>query len=83
MLATAVNKHWHKSRSPFKTLEQTMTKFIVNLARHVIESKVETILQRIDYGGNVSAVARELGKARVQIRRWCKRCDLDPNEFRK
>jgi transcriptional regulator with PAS, ATPase and Fis domain len=32
--------------------------------------------------GNVSAVARELGKARVQIRRWCKRFALDPADFR-
>jgi len=36
----------------------------------------------VRHGGNVSAVARELGKARVQIRRWCKRCDLDPADFR-
>jgi transcriptional regulator of acetoin/glycerol metabolism len=33
------------------------------------------------HGGNVSAVARELGKARVQIRRWCKRFDVDPAAF--
>ncbi len=32
--------------------------------------------------GNVSATAREMGKARVQIRRWCKRYGLDPAQFR-
>ncbi len=32
--------------------------------------------------GNVSATARELGKARVQIRRWCKRFALDPESYR-
>jgi transcriptional regulator of acetoin/glycerol metabolism len=32
--------------------------------------------------GNVSAVARDLGKARVQIRRWCKRFRLDPADYR-
>ena len=32
--------------------------------------------------GNVSATAREMGKARVQIRRWCKRFGLDPANFR-
>lgn len=32
--------------------------------------------------GNVSAVARDMGKARVQIRRWCKRFALDPESFR-
>ncbi|MGZ3438659.1 MAG: sigma 54-interacting transcriptional regulator, partial [Polyangia bacterium] len=34
------------------------------------------------HGGNVSSVAREMGKARVQIRRWCKRWGLDPESFR-
>ncbi len=32
--------------------------------------------------GNVSATARELGKARVQIRRWCKRFGIDPGSYR-
>lgn len=32
--------------------------------------------------GNVSATAREMGKARVQIRRWCKRFGVDPASFR-
>lgn len=34
------------------------------------------------HGGNVSAVARELGKARTQIQRWMKRYDLRSEEFR-
>ena len=32
--------------------------------------------------GNVSATAREMGKARVQIRRWCKRFGIDPSSYR-
>ena len=32
--------------------------------------------------GNVSATAREMGKARVQIRRWCKRFGIDPASYR-
>jgi DNA-binding NtrC family response regulator len=32
--------------------------------------------------GNVSATARELGKARVQIRRWCKRFGINPADYR-
>lgn len=31
--------------------------------------------------GNVSAVAREMGKARMQIQRWLKRFGLDPADF--
>ena len=32
--------------------------------------------------GNVSAVARELDKERVQIRRWCKRLGIDVASYR-
>ncbi len=33
--------------------------------------------------GNVSAVARDLGKARMQVHRWMKRFELIPESFRK
>jgi transcriptional regulator of acetoin/glycerol metabolism len=33
--------------------------------------------------GNVAAVARSLGKAPVQIRRWARRYQLDPDQFRR
>jgi DNA-binding NtrC family response regulator len=36
-----------------------------------------------EHQGNVSAVARALGKARLQISRWLKSYDLDPEDFRK
>jgi sigma-54 interacting transcriptional regulator/FHA domain-containing protein len=32
--------------------------------------------------GNISHVARDLGKARMQIHRWMQRFDLDPDDFR-
>ena len=35
-----------------------------------------------EHRGNVSAVARATGKARVQIRRWLRRYGLDPEQFR-
>jgi transcriptional regulator of acetoin/glycerol metabolism len=34
------------------------------------------------HGGNVAAVARELGKERIQIHRWMKRHAISPDEFR-
>jgi len=34
------------------------------------------------HGGNISAVAREFGKARVQIQRWVKRLGIDVERFR-
>jgi transcriptional regulator with GAF, ATPase, and Fis domain len=35
-----------------------------------------------EHNGNISAVARALGKARVQVQRWVKRYGLDPASFR-
>ena len=37
----------------------------------------------VEHRGNVSAVARALGKARVQVRRWLARHVIDPNQYRK
>jgi DNA-binding NtrC family response regulator len=34
------------------------------------------------HAGNVSAVARAMGKARMQIQRWMSRYQLDPRDFR-
>src|SRR6185503_799379 len=41
------------------------------LVRHLTEQR-----------GNVADVARVMGKARMQIHRWCKRFDIDPGVFR-
>jgi len=35
-----------------------------------------------EHHGNISAVARALGKARTQVQRWLKRFDLDAESFR-
>ena len=35
-----------------------------------------------EHRGNVSAIARSTGKARMQIQRWLKRYRLDPARFR-
>ena len=36
-----------------------------------------------EHGGNVTAVARAMGKARMQVQRWLKRYALDPARFRR
>ncbi len=36
-----------------------------------------------EHAGNISAVAREMGKARVQVRRWCRRLGIDPDTYRR
>jgi DNA-binding NtrC family response regulator len=35
------------------------------------------------HAGNCAEVARAMGKARMQIHRWCKRFGIDPNSYRK
>lgn len=44
------------------------------------ESELRAILIR--YQGNISAVAKELGKERMQIHRWLKRYGINPDQFR-
>ncbi len=46
----------------------------------VLAPQLEELLRR--HQGNVSKVARELGKARMQVHRWMKRFNLDPASFR-
>ncbi len=41
------------------------------------------IAQLRAHGGNVTAVARSMGKARTQVQRWLRRYDLDPASFRR
>ena len=36
-----------------------------------------------EHGGNVTAVARAMGKARTQVQRWMRRYGLDPLSFRR
>ena len=36
-----------------------------------------------EHGGNVGAVGRAMGKAPMQIRRWCHRLQIELSQFRK
>jgi transcriptional regulator with GAF, ATPase, and Fis domain len=47
-----------------------------------VTRRTELIEQLRAHHGNVSAVAREMGVARMQIQRWCRRFHLDPASFR-
>jgi DNA-binding NtrC family response regulator len=53
-----------------------------NRAAHA-EGVPEDLCDRLRvHGGNVAAVARETGKAPVQVRRWLKKLGIDPNDYR-
>jgi transcriptional regulator of acetoin/glycerol metabolism len=45
-----------------------------------LRERLVTLLRRT--GGNVAAVARELDRAPLQIRRWCRRLQIDVAQFR-
>jgi transcriptional regulator of acetoin/glycerol metabolism len=45
------------------------------------EQREQLILLFREHRGNVSAVARHLGKARTQVQRWLKRYQLDPRDY--
>ncbi len=44
------------------------------------EQTLRSLLSR--HGGNIAAVGRELGKARMQVHRWLRRYDIDVTEYR-
>jgi DNA-binding NtrC family response regulator len=45
-----------------------------------LRGRIISLLEKHD--GNVSAVARDMEKARPQVHRWLKRFDIDPGRFR-
>jgi sigma-54 dependent transcriptional regulator, acetoin dehydrogenase operon transcriptional activator AcoR len=45
------------------------------------EEQLRALLTR--HNGNIAAVGRELGKERMQVHRWLRRYQLDPDQFRR
>ena len=45
--------------------------------------KEELLLLVGEHRGNVTTMARALGKARMQVQRWLKRYGIDPQEYRR
>jgi DNA-binding NtrC family response regulator len=43
----------------------------------------EIMLKLEEHGGNIAEVARDMGKARMQVHRWLKRFGIDADSFRK
>jgi len=45
--------------------------------------RAELVALLRDHGGNVTGVARALGKARAQVQRWLRRYRIDPVVYRR
>jgi DNA-binding NtrC family response regulator len=55
----------------------------VPLAPEDLELRHQLVALLGEHGGNLSATARSMGKARVQIRRWLRRYQIDLTQFRR
>jgi transcriptional regulator with PAS, ATPase and Fis domain len=53
------------------------------LSEEDAKRKEELLALLREHGGNISAVARVMGKARMQIQRWIKRYGIDPTSLRR
>ncbi len=53
------------------------------LAPEDLEIRHQLVACLDEHSGNLSATARSMGKARVQIRRWLRRYQIDPIQFRR
>jgi DNA-binding NtrC family response regulator len=47
------------------------------------ELRLELLAQLERHAGNLAEIARAMGKARMQVHRWCRRFGVDPNAYRK
>ncbi len=45
--------------------------------------RLELLAELERHSGNLADVARAMGKARMQVHRWCRRFGVDPNVYRK
>jgi DNA-binding NtrC family response regulator len=44
--------------------------------------RLELLTQLARHDGNIAEVARAMGRARMQVHRWCRRFGIDPNRYR-
>ena len=56
----------------------------LGMALSLHSARQEQILALLrEHQGNIAAVARHMGKARMQVQRWLKRYGIDPERFRR
>lgn len=70
------------SRPPSESAPPTQESPELRLSPREARQRDELVALLRAHGGNVSAVARVLGKARMQVQRWMKRYRIDATPFR-
>jgi hypothetical protein len=79
-LALRTGSELHLSQFPAEVREARFEKPTSSMPDDMLRNRLETLLRV--HRGNVSAVARVMGKARVQVRRWCARYEIDTTVYR-
>ena len=83
-LANAIAQPWLK-HLPTNIQEHRPEVLRQNAEGEELEEVYEREIVRLmtAHHGNVSAVARSMGRSRMQIHRWLKRLALNPDSFRR
>ncbi len=67
--------------SHFPQLRETKDVFTLSEADAALRARLTNLLR--EHRGNVSAVARDMGKAPIQVRRWCRRFAVEIEDYRR
>jgi transcriptional regulator with GAF, ATPase, and Fis domain len=57
--------------------------WVDDLSERDARLRLELLEQLAAHAGNLADVSRAMGKARMQVHRWCKRFGIDPNAYRR
>ena len=74
----------HPSLSPKESTEEAGAEAEpIHLSEGDQRRREEVVTLLREHGGNITSVARALGKGRFQVQRWIKRFRIDPKKFRR
>jgi DNA-binding NtrC family response regulator len=78
-----VIRSWYLPADIARTIESRESKPVAASSDRGDPLRLELLAQLSRHRGNLADVARAMGKARMQIHRWCKRFGVDPDSYRR
>jgi hypothetical protein len=82
-LGTAVVLAGESGRVEVEHLSEPVRRALEGLEAEDAARREELLVLLDKHGGNITAVAKEMGKARMQVQRWLKRYAIDAERFRR
>jgi DNA-binding NtrC family response regulator len=73
---------WARPRSEHTPVPGAAAPEAAPISAEQLRHREELIALLMEHRGNVSSIARAMGKARMQVQRWLKRYGLDPQTYR-